>query len=159
MAQSGAALAIVKTGFATSAMLMAASPKAHMRMLEFFGASIRNENMRKAYMTACATFCAFLADNDVTALEDIGPLHGAAYFEAMKGAKRSLATQEQHMAAMRMLIDYLVTGGIFAHNPILSSPRQSVTKGKTLVRPLLSRPRSCCAQSRPIIWAYATVRC
>jgi hypothetical protein len=66
-------------------------------------------------------------------LEDIGPLHGAAYLEAMKGAKRSVATQKQHMAAVRMLFDYLVTGGILAHNPILSvrAPQQSVTKGKT----------------------------
>jgi site-specific recombinase XerD len=32
-----------------------------------------------------------------------------------------------------MLFDYLVTGGILAHNPVLSlrAPRQSVTKGKT----------------------------
>jgi len=32
-----------------------------------------------------------------------------------------------------MLFDYLVTGGILAHNPLLSlrAPRQSVTKGKT----------------------------
>jgi hypothetical protein len=65
--------------------------------LEFVGASIRNENTRKAYMTACAVFFDFLADNDVTALEDVGPLHGAAYLEAMKGAKRSVATQKQHM--------------------------------------------------------------
>jgi site-specific recombinase XerD len=32
-----------------------------------------------------------------------------------------------------MLFDYLVTGGILEHNPILTlrAPRQSVTKGKT----------------------------
>jgi hypothetical protein len=38
----------------------------------------------------------------VIALEDVGQLHGAAYLEAMKGAKRSVATQKQHMAAVRM---------------------------------------------------------
>ena len=78
-------------------------------------------------------FFDFLADNAVIALEDVGPLHGAAYLEAMKDAKRSVATQKQHMAAVRMLFDYLVTGGILEHNPILSlcAPRQSVTKGKT----------------------------
>jgi hypothetical protein len=38
----------------------------------------------------------------------------------MKGAKRSVATQKQHTAAVQMLFDYLVTGGILAHNPILS---------------------------------------
>src|ERR1700757_3785968 len=102
------ALAIVTTDFAMPAILAAASPKARKRVLEFFGASIRNENTRKAYMTACAAFFAFLADNDVTALEDIGPLHSASYLEAMKGAKRSAATQKQHMAGVRMLFDYLV---------------------------------------------------
>jgi hypothetical protein len=85
------ALAIVTTEFAMPAILAAASPKARKGVLEFFGASIRNENTRKAYMTACAAFFDFLADNDVTALEDIGPLHGAAYLEAMKGAKPSVA--------------------------------------------------------------------
>jgi site-specific recombinase XerD len=127
------ALAIVTTEFAMPAILAVASPKARTRVLEFFGASIRNANTRKAYMTACAAFFDFLADNDVTALEDVGPLHGAAYLEAMKGAKRSVATQKQHMAAVGMLFDYLVTGGILAHNPILSvrAPRQSVMKGKT----------------------------
>jgi site-specific recombinase XerD len=127
------ALAIVTTEFAMPAIFAAASPKARTRVLEFFGASIRNENTRKAYMAACAAFFDFLANNDVTALEDVGPLHGAAYLEAMKGAKRSVATQKQHMAAVRMLFDYLVTGGILDHNPILSvrTPGQSVTKGKT----------------------------
>jgi site-specific recombinase XerD len=69
-------------------------------------------------MTACAAFFDFLADNDVIALEDLGPLHGAAYLEAMKQAKRAVAMQKQHMAAVRMLFDYLVTGGILAHNPV-----------------------------------------
>jgi hypothetical protein len=32
------------------ALLAAASPKARKRVLEFFGASIRNDNTRKAYM-------------------------------------------------------------------------------------------------------------
>jgi hypothetical protein len=75
------ALVIVTTDFAMPAILAAASPKARTRVLEFFGASIRNENTRKAYMAACAAFFDFLADHDVTALEDIGPLHAASYLE------------------------------------------------------------------------------
>jgi hypothetical protein len=42
------ALAIVKTDFPIPAIFAAASPKARKRVLEFFGASIRNENTRKA---------------------------------------------------------------------------------------------------------------
>ena len=134
------ALAVVKTEFVMPAILEAASPKARKRVLEFFGASIRNENTRRAYMKACGAFCQFLDDNDVDALEDIEPLHVAAYLEAMQaatdkdgGKKFSIATQKQHMAAVRMLLDYLVTGGMLAHNPALSvrAPRQSTVKGKT----------------------------
>jgi site-specific recombinase XerD len=122
------------------ALLAAAGPKARRRVLEFFGASIRNENTRKAYIKACASFFTFLEQNGVTALDDIEPLHVAAYLEAMHkalaangSAKFSVATQKQHIAAVRVLFDYLVTGGILAHNPALSvrAPRQSVTKGKT----------------------------
>jgi hypothetical protein len=95
------ALAIVKTDFAMPAIVPGARAKARKPVLEFFG-GIRNENARKAYMTACAAFFDFLAGNHVTALESIWPLHGAAYLEAMKGAKHSIATQKQHMAAVRM---------------------------------------------------------
>jgi hypothetical protein len=79
------ALAIVNTEFAMPAILAVASPKARKSVLEFFGASIRNENTRKAYMAACAAFFDFLADNDVTSLEDVVPLHGAASLEAKAG--------------------------------------------------------------------------
>jgi hypothetical protein len=82
------ALVIVNTECAMPAIFAAASPKARKRMLEFFGASIRNENTRKAYMAACAAFFDFLADNGVTALEYVGPLHGAA------GCACSLADRE-----------------------------------------------------------------
>jgi hypothetical protein len=59
------ALSIVTMEFAMPE-IFAASPKARKRVLEFFGTSIGNENTRKAYMTACAAFFDFLADNDVT---------------------------------------------------------------------------------------------
>jgi site-specific recombinase XerC len=42
---------------------------------------------------------------------------------------------KQHMAAVRMLLDHLVTGGVPEHNPALSvkAPRQKLGKGKTPV--------------------------
>jgi hypothetical protein len=44
-------------------------------------------------------------------------------------------TLKQHMAAIRMLFDHLVTGGVLEHNPALSvkAPRQKLAKGKTPV--------------------------
>jgi site-specific recombinase XerD len=135
-------LALVRTDFVMPTILEAAGPKTKKRVLEFFGASIRNGNTRKAYIKACTSLFAFLAGNGVEALEDIEPLHVAAYLEAMQaaaeadGAKQfSIATQKQHIAAIRVLFDYLVTGGVLAHNPALSvrAPRHSITKGKTPV--------------------------
>jgi hypothetical protein len=38
------------TDFAMPVLLAAASPKARTRVLEFFGASIRNDNTRKEYI-------------------------------------------------------------------------------------------------------------
>jgi len=63
------------------------------------------------------------------------------YLEAAKANGLSTATLKQHMAAIRMLFDHLVTGGVLEHNPALSvkAPRQK-------------RPASCCAPSRPTQW-------
>jgi site-specific recombinase XerD len=130
---TGNAPTVVKTEFAMPAILEAAGARARKRVLEFFGASIRNANTRQAYMKACTAFFDFLEVNGVAAIEDIEPLHVAAYLEAMQTAGRSIPTQKLQLAAIRMLLDYLVTGGFLAHNPALSvrAPRQSIDKGKT----------------------------
>ena len=49
-------------------------------------------------------------------LADIEPLHVAAYIEAL-GKDFEKPTVKQHPAAIRMLFDWLVTGGILATNP------------------------------------------
>src|SRR5262245_16030343 len=48
-------------------------------------------------------------------------------------SKLSTATLKQHMAAIRMLFNHLVTGAVLEHNPALSvkAPRQKLGKGKT----------------------------
>jgi site-specific recombinase XerD len=114
-------------------MIEQASPKLRKRFVEFFGASIRNPNTRGAYLRACDAFFAFLDDIDVGAIEEIAPLHVAAWLEALQGDRCAVATQKQYLAAVRMLLDYLVTGGLLPHNPALSvrAPRQSIAKGKT----------------------------
>ena len=103
------------------------------RFLEFFGASIRNVNTRTAYLSACNKFFGFLDDHGIRVLEDIEPLHVAAWVEALRAGGLAVASQKQHMAAVRTLLDYLVSGGLLAHNPSLSvrTDRHSVSKGKT----------------------------
>lgn len=114
-------------------ILTAGGPRLQKRVLEFFGASIRNDNTRKAYLKACATFLDFIGRHGMRAIDDIEPLHVAAWVESLKAEGRAVATQKQFLAAVRMLFDHLVTGGLLAVNPALSvhGPRQSTAKGKT----------------------------
>ena len=58
----------------------------------------------------------------------------AAYIEQLT-AMRSAPTVKQHLAAIRMLFDWLVTGQIVPTNPAGSvrGPRYSLKKGKTPV--------------------------
>ena len=68
-------------------------------------------------------------------------MHVAAYVE-LPQEKRSATTVKQHLACIRMLFDWLVTGQVMPSNPAHSvrGPRRSVTKGGT---PLLSSEEAC----------------
>jgi len=80
------------------------------------------------------SFFAFLEDGGRARIQDIGPLDVRAYLEVAKADGLS-TTLKQHMAAIRMLFDHLVTGAVLEHNPALSvkAPRQKLGKGKTPV--------------------------
>jgi len=109
--------------------------KARDRIEHFLRAAIDNENTRRAYGRALGSFFAFLEDGGRERVQDIGPLDVSDYLEAAKANGLSTATLKQHMAAIRMLFDQLVTGGVLEHNPALSvkAPRQKLGKGKTPV--------------------------
>ena len=63
-------------------------------------------------------------------VEDIEPIHVAAYSESHQG---SVATIKQHMAAIRMLFSWLTEKGVLAMNPgrEVKTERFSRTEGKT----------------------------
>ena len=67
-------------------------------------------------------------------LADIEPLHVAAYIEAL-GKDFEKPTVKQHLAAIRMLFDWLVTGQVVATNPAhaVRGPKHVVKTGKTTV--------------------------
>ena len=117
------------------AVIEASGERARKRAFEFFVAQIRNENTRRAYGRALSSFFAFMESGGIGCVQDIEPKHVAAYLEALNKHGASIPTQKQHMAAVRMLLDYLVTGGVMDFNPALSvrAPRQSTQKGKTPV--------------------------
>lgn len=109
------------------------SPDAGKRFLEFFTAHIRNRNTRKAYFVAVREFSEWCEKRKLT-LDQVQPVHVAAYIEQLMQT-RSKPTTKQHLAAIRMLFDWLVTGQIIPTNPAhaVRAPRYSVKKGKTPV--------------------------
>jgi site-specific recombinase XerC len=104
------------------------------RFLEFFAATIRNKNTRMAYYRAVTEFFAWADRYKVGQLADIEPLHVAAYIEAL-GARMAKPTVKQHLAAVRMCFDWLVTGGVLTVNPAhaVRGPKHVVKRGKTPV--------------------------
>jgi integrase/recombinase XerD len=103
------------------------------RFWEFFTVNIRNRNTRRAYFVAVSQFSAWCEERKIS-LEAIQPMHVAAYIEQL-GAAMAKPSVKQHLAAIRMLFDWLVTGQVIPINPAhaVRGPRHSVKKGKTSV--------------------------
>ncbi|WP_031494867.1 tyrosine-type recombinase/integrase [Bryobacter aggregatus] len=114
--------------------LFAADPATAKRVFEFFTANIHNPNTRRAYAKATALFAAWCENYAIGQLREVQPIHIAAYIEQL-GKKTSKPTVKQHLAALRMLFDWLVVGQIISGNPAhaVRGPKHSVKKGKTSV--------------------------
>ena len=67
-------------------------------------------------------------------MERIEPIHVALYVEELQHSF-SKPTVKQHLAAVRMLFDWLVTGQVLRTNPAHSvrGPKHVVKRGKTPV--------------------------
>jgi integrase len=120
--------------------IASAGDRAARRFLEFFAATIRNKNTRIAYYRASCSFFAWLEQRGVAELVDIEPLHVAAYAEALQETAAK-PTVKQHLAAVRMLFDWLVVGQLLAVNPAhaVRGPKYVVRRGKT---PVLSEEQA-----------------
>jgi integrase/recombinase XerD len=114
--------------------LFQAVPDGGRRFWEFFTVNIRNPHTRRAYFKAVETFAAWCAERGLHDLAAVTPMHIAGYVEQL-GRIRSKPTVKQHLAAIRMLFDWLVTGQVVAANPAhaVRGPKHSVKKGKTSV--------------------------
>jgi site-specific recombinase XerD len=93
------------------------------RFWEFFTANIRNKNTHKAYFVAVSQFSGWCESRKLT-LEQVQPIHVAGYIEQL-GNTLAKPSIKQHLAAIRMLFDWLVTGQIIASNPAHRSADQS----------------------------------
>jgi len=110
--------------------------KTTKRFLEFFTANIRNANTRLSYARAVGQFMTWCEERGAS-LEKIEPMIVAAYIEKLT-KERSPQTVKQHLAAIRMLFDWLVIGQSLPFNPASSvrGPRYSYKQGKTPVLPV-----------------------
>jgi integrase/recombinase XerD len=114
------------------AAISRAGEAAAWRFLEFFAATIRNRNTRAAYAHAVSQFFEWCEKHRVYTLEQVKPVVIAAYIE---NHPMAAPTVKQHLAAIRMLFDFLVTGQIVPMNPASSvrGPKHIVKRGKTPV--------------------------
>ena len=128
---SGIALSFAGRPF--PALIARAGGSAARRFVEYFTANIRNPNTRAAYAQAVSRFCAWAEGRDLE-LERLNPVIIAAYVEEL-GEKLAPPSVKQHLAAIRMLFDWLVVGQVIPMNPAASvrGPKHVVKKGKTPV--------------------------
>ena len=106
--------------------------KAQKRFEEFFGVPIRNKHTRQAYFRALRYFFSWCEERRLK-LETIEPIHVAAYIEMLTNhPDYGAPTVKQHLAAIRRLFDWFVTGQIMPHNPAaaVKGPSHSARKGK-----------------------------
>jgi integrase/recombinase XerD len=109
-------------------------PEGGRRFWEFFTVNVRNSHTRRAYFKAGASFAAWCAERSLGDLARVTPMHVAAYVEQL-GGTHAKPTVKQHLAAIRMLFDWLVTGHVMHTNPAhaVRGPKHSVRQGKTSV--------------------------
>ena len=112
-------------------LIVDAGPAAVEKFLEFFAARIANRRTRAAYGRAVGQFLAWCAARGL-GLTAVAPLHVAAYIRTHPGAA---PTVKQHLAAIRMLGDWLVVSQVLPVNPAAAvrGPTHVVTTGATPV--------------------------
>ena len=98
------------------ALIADAGDRAALRFLEYFTVNIRNKNTRAAYGQAAGAFLRWCEGTGITRIEDVQPVHVAGYIEEL-GKLRKAPTVKQHLACIRMLFDWLVTGQVVPVNP------------------------------------------
>ena len=133
------------------ASLFTPTPKAARRVLEFFTAQINNPHTRRAYLSAARRFAAWCEGRGIAQLTDVQAFHVAAFIKDLQG-ELSPPTVKQHLAALRMLFDWLVTGHVLEVNPAhaVRGPKYVVRKGKT---PVLTAE-----EARELLESIETVR-
>lgn len=95
-------------------LIQRAGPDAERLTLGFLN-GIRNTNTRQAYEAAVGRFADWCDDRNLE-LSDITPFVIRAYVRQMQ-REYAVSTVKQHLAAIRLLFDHLVVGGVLELNP------------------------------------------
>ncbi len=126
--------AVKPTRIVLPSILTSAGDDAVTRFAEYFTVTIQNPHTRRAYFRNALTFLRWCEDRGIHDLKAIKPMMVAAFIEHLRPthAKPSI---KQHLATVRMLFDWLVTGHVVDVNPAHSvrGPKHVVTKGLTPV--------------------------
>ena len=119
------------------ALIVDAGPDAVARFLEFFAGRIANARTRAARTGGAWGSFWLGARTEASAWARSPRSTWPAYIRTHPG---SVPTVKQHLAAIRMLCDWLVVSQVLPVNPAAAvrGPKHVVTKGATPVRP---RPR------------------
>jgi site-specific recombinase XerC len=97
-------------------------------------------------MNATRRFADWCTDKNIDALERVEPFHVAAFIKDLQD-ELSPPSVKQHLAALRMLFDWLVTGHVIDVNPAHAARNMWSRKVKRRCsRP--SRPGRCSTASR-----------
>ena len=115
-----------------------AGQKAAYHFLEFFTARIQNQKTRKAYFRNVVSFFNW-ADEKGLSLKSIQSVHVALYIEELAKIK-SHPTAKQHLAALRMLFDWLLVNQVVPTNP--AAPVRGV--GSKNLSVVSRRRNECC---------------
>ena len=125
--------AVVGNTIVVPALIADAGERAGYAFVDFFTAQIRNRNTRAAYAVAVRVFCAWCVAKGLT-LGTLRTHHVAAYIELL-GRSYSPPSVKQHLAAIRMLFDWLIIRQVVEINPAAAvrGPKHVVKRGKTPV--------------------------
>jgi site-specific recombinase XerD len=134
MAIAAGASGVAAAGADWPAILATAGEEAITRFVEYFTAQIRNKHTRRAYLRNALGFLRWCESRGVNSLMQVRPITVAAYIESLQ-LTHSKPTVKQHLATVRMLFDWLVTGQVVPVNPAhaVRGPKHVVKKGKTPV--------------------------
>src|SRR5271157_5795193 len=122
-----------RSGFILPATVANQGDKAAERFFTFFTDQIPNKNTRAAYYRNAMCFFAWMEAKRLS-LDAIKSYHLSAYLAEL-AASHATPTVKQHLASLRMLFDWLITGQVIDANPAAAvrAAKHIVKKGKAPV--------------------------